>query len=488
MNNEEEKEKEIVFVNPDSEKIHNYEWSIEIIQRILGSMICDEMFLLQGLTLIKPVYFKEAIHRFICSEILEFYEKYKGRIDKEILEFQVRERYKDHPHLPFYLSEVYAVCNAYEPGLEKREFFLDKITDFAKTQSLRVAFNQCLKLYNNQQDKEKWNKIRHILQESLQVDRNIDLGMYYFDTLEERYERMRLAKENAEKFVSGFRQIDEALEGGLCRGEMGAFAAMSGAGKSLCLVQAAMKNIGPNHKKNVLYLSLEMSADKIAERFDAMMTDTPMRSLKDSEDSVIEYLRLTAPDCGTLIIKQFPAGSVDIAVVRAYLGQLSVHGFRPDLLVIDYVGEFKEDSRFKTYESRQHIVRDLRGMATEMNICILTAMQLNRNAKESIKNNNYIDDDVLADSIGQVRPLDALWTISQNPVEMKAGVGNIYVAKHRSGRSKFSVRFIRNPETLAMEELTEDAYRAKIGAAKNRLTEETSIDIQSAQEFLNNQE
>jgi len=241
---------------------------------------------------------------------------------------------------------------------------------------------------------------------------------------------------------------------------------MSGSGKSLALVKAAKTNLVRGH--SVLYISLELDEDLVAERFDSMLTNVPIKSLyfNPMPETVCKYLTDDQKDWGRLQIKQFAAGVADVTVIRAYLAQLRLHGFRPDVVVIDYVGECRDIPGIKTYESRQRLVRDMRGMATELNICVLTAMQVNRGGRDAMQTKGYLDDDVLADSIGQVRPLDALWTISQNEQEQKASIGTIFASKHRRGCGRFKIYFQRDTNTLEMNSITKRKYEidlSKVG-------------------------
>src|SRR6185503_11444642 len=229
-----------------------------------------------------------------------------------------------------------------------------------------------------------------------------------------------MAKQSADKevFVTGFKgiDIDGLAAGGVCRGEIAAFMGASGAGKSLLLVKAAAQNLARG--KRVLYISLEMSEDKLAKRFDAMLSCENIRTLLDRKNVVIPALKdhvSSEEDKRMLIIKQFAAGTADVQTIRAYMSQLSLHGWKPDMICVDYVGEFKDQEGIKTYESRQRIVRDLRGMAVEEDVALFTAMQANRRSRE--EDVAVVDEAMLADSYGQLRPMDMLWSINQSPNE-----------------------------------------------------------------------
>ena len=193
-----------------------------------------------------------------------------------IVEAEISEQIKEPGLRDLYLSELDVCCDVFIPGAEKREYFLDKIANFAKTQALRVAYSQTIDIFRSRQN-DKWSQIREILQNALLVERNVDLGLEYLSDIEERYKIMMSQKDNQDFFPTGFPSIDAALNGGLSRGTLGSIAGSSGAGKSLVLVKIAKENL--YRGRNVLIISLELSENLVAERLDSMLTGVPIRSL-----------------------------------------------------------------------------------------------------------------------------------------------------------------------------------------------------------------
>jgi replicative DNA helicase len=473
-----QKEKDLIssLVNPDDQQGKTYKWDFRYQQEILGMLMTDRVFLIQSMQLVKPSYFSDKVHETICSIVFNYFEKYNQIPPKYVIANEIREKYEDDKKVLIYVGEMEAITSNYVSGLEPRESCLDKITEFAKEQALRSAVSSTLDLLEKGY-KDKWNKIEELFKKALLTDRNFDMGLDYFQTLEDRYDRM--AKQNLDKevFVTGFRGIDvDGLSaGGICRGELAAFLGSSGAGKSLLLVKASARNI--LRGKKVLYISLEMDEDKLAKRFDAILSNDNIRTLLDRKDFVLSALKdhiKGEEDKRRLIIKQFPAGTVDVQTIKAYLSQLNLHGWQPDMICVDYVGEFKDEEGIKTYESRQRIVRDMRGMAVEYNVAIFTAMQANRRSKEDTDNMMVVDDSMLGDSFGQARPLDALWSINQNPEEKSQNVGRIFVVKHRDGKSRYILYFRQDKNTLEPQEISHDTYvniRSQLRVQKADLTE-----------------
>ena len=135
----------------------------------------------------------------------------------------------------------------------------------------------------------------------------------------------------------------------------------------------------------------------------------------------------------------------------------------------------KDYPNIPTWDSRYRIVRDLRRFAVDENVCMLVAMQPNRTAKEVIKLGEVIDDENLGDAYGQQKPLDAFWSINQMQIEKDAGIGRVWVIKHRHGKSRFMVYVEINQDTLAITEISKSVYEQRRRAAEQK-KEVTSAD------------
>lgn len=459
------------LTNPDSSSDLKYNWGEDFQREIIGLLLNDVWFATQCEDLIKHTYFTDERHQLVCRILFDYIKKYKTLPTKVFVIQEIKDKTNNkNDDIKFeYIAEVDLIYKKFVPGLDDRQSRLDKILNFAKLMSLKSAFDKSLGLIKVDPESEStWSKISSVLKEALLVERNFEEGLDYFETFEERYERMQKEEEARENFTSGFRAIDDALlGGGPHRGEIYSWIGLSGSGKSLALVGAALKNVTELGKK-VLYISLEMGEDAIAERFDAQLSGININKLQENKDAIKDKFELflaDKEDKKMLIIKQFAAGTMTISMLRAYMQQLQMIGFVPDLLVVDYIGEMKDYPSMPTYESRYRMVRDLRGLATELNICIFTAMQPNKDAREAQKKDGglyggdgVIDDTNLADSYGQIRPLDGCWSINQMQAEKDAGIARIFVIKHRHGKSRFTLHSKFDKETLRMDQISKDQY------------------------------
>jgi len=487
----EEAEELSKLVDTSADETNGYKWDEDFQRELLGLLLNDRHFLLESLAIIKPNYFVNETHRHICEILFKHFDKYatlpsKVQMTNEL--YGVLDGKADEIKV-LHIGEYNQILLDYLPGMESRDYYRDKIVNFAKTQALKQAFHKSLQAIKEDPESDAtWETVHEVLRDAMTVEHNFDLGLDYFQTMEERYERMNKEEEMGDRFTSGFHAIDSALSGeGLKRGEIGSWVGLSGTGKSLCLKVGAIANI--NRGKKGLYISLEIDQDGVAERFDAelsSMMESPdvkdedrvtIRNLLEKKqivfDSVKDYQdNVSKDDSQMLIIKQFPGGQMDMAAFRAYHSQLILRGFHPDFIIIDYIGEMKDYKGIPTHESRYRITRDLRGFAVEENVLVLTAMQPNRTAKEVIRSGDLIDDENLGDSYAQIKPLDAMWTINQLQEEKDCGLARMYVAKHRSGKSRFTFHVMFDYDTLAIRQISYEKYSTILKEYRN--TKETT--------------
>jgi replicative DNA helicase len=482
--------------NPDGESAERYKWDEELQREIIGLLMNDRSFVLKTAGLIKPSYFTNEAHKLISKIIYKHFEKYNQIPNRTQLKYELTEAIenKDPKIKVFYYGELTNIAEYYVPGLDTTEYYLDKITNFAKGMAMKHAFKASLEEYNKApEEEETWVRIEQIIREALSVDRNFDLGLDYFASFEERYERMQQKIIKGDYFITGFTEIDASLNGGgLGRGEIGSVIGLPGTGKSIFLVNAAIQNM--HRGKKVLYISLEIDQDKCAERFDAQFanpepfgdanTGIRTKNLYEKRCEVFDALRSYVSekdDQRLLVVKQFPSGQLSLSGLRAYYAQAVQLGFRPDLLIIDYIGEMQDYPGMPIHESRPKMVRDLRGFAVQENICILTAMQpATGSAREAITLGGVIDDNNTGDAKAQNRPLDAFWSINQLNDEKECGLARLFVIKHRDGKSRFECHVQFDYDTLKMRQISKSKYNAIFGKYKNEKS--VSVDEQMRKE------
>lgn len=250
---------------------------------------------------------------------------------------------------------------------------------------------------------------------------------------------------------------------------------------SVCLACLTATNL--LRGKKCVYITLELAEDKVANRMDSILTEFPIQNLVDHQDKIFEKLANLnnvkyEGEIWPLVIKKFPGGTATINTIRAYLSQLRFHGFDPDMVVVDYIGEMKDHPGMKIYESRELIVKELRGMADQEKVFVATAMQPNRDFKKDMKGESTrLDEHHLADAFGQIRPLDCCISLMQNDNEKILGIGRAFVIKMRDGKSRYQFYLGFNKENLKITEINQQEYIQALNAHKEYVSEEVRVDM-----------
>lgn len=471
---EQERINQILSEENSSQEHSRFSWDDGFQTRLVGALLTDRYFLVQSLDKIKPNYFSKEIHVQIVNFVYSYFDKYKTLPEKWFLKEEISKLYQDKPSeiQTFSISEIEKVYDFYIPGVDTREALVDKITYFAKVQSVKIAFHRCLdKMTKAPEDESTWNYIYDQMRQTMLIDRNYEPGFEYFLNIEEMFERMKRTYEGVDSFTTGFDGIDNALTGGgLQIGNIGAWIALPGTGKSLAMCKASVENV--KRGKKVLYITMEMDELGISQRFTSQWIGCDINNLMSSKQKILSYVEnfnQDKLDPNMLVIKQFPGGTMDVNGIKAYYSQLVMRGFKPDLLVVDYVGEMKDDPSLQKYESAYRILRDLRAFGIEQKHCTITCVQPNSSASK-LEQSQYIDESNIGTSFDQFKPLDCFWSINQQPLEKDAGVARLFVIKHRNGRSRFPlwVSFDYDLGTLNINEISHEAYKQQMNLVNQK--------------------
>ena len=393
----------------------------------------EEGFLVETMPMIKSDYFEFPSHQKFYTILKEFFLKYKKLpTDDQLLE-EVRGVMASNELFGDYKEELSEINKLDVKSIDNGDYYLDLVEEFAKQQSLKDAILKSV----DHLDKKRFSAIEEDIRAALTVCRNVDLGTDYFSDVRSRWNRLKDSSVNA-KFRTPFETINEALEGGLATKEMAMVVAPPGVGKSLFLANQAVRSVLDGY--NVVYLSLEMSEDRVAQRLDSIFTRIRQKQLAGRVNDVEERLTTiqdkAGQTVGKLVIKEFPAKRLTVSGIRAYLNQLKNHqDIEPDVLIIDYLELLGSDSSVAEYQAQERTAQELRGLATEHKLLVWTATQTNREGKKV----SIITDAELADSYGKIRVCDLVFSINQNEQEFDNGQARLYLMKSRNGRARFIV-------------------------------------------------
>lgn len=382
--------------------------------------------------MVKENYFEFPSHQKLYSKLVEFFLHYKKLpTDDQLLE-EIKKDLKQNELFSDYRDELTAVNDLDEKAIDNQEYYLDLVEEFAKEQAIKDAILKSV----DHLKKKNFDAIETEVRDAFAVNRNVDLGTDYFSGIKERWDRLNSAT-LVPKFRTPFETLNEALEGGLAHKEMAMVVAPPGVGKSLFLANQAARSVLDGY--NVLYVSLEMAEDRVAQRLDSIFTRIQQRELSNRVDDIekrLDIINKQWKDRGRLVVKEFPTKRLSVTGLRAFLNQIkNYEDFEPDVLIIDYLELMKTDKEMAEYQGQERLAQELRGVASEYECLVWTATQTNREGKKV----NIITDAELADSYGKIRVCDLVFSINQTEQEFDSGSARLYLMKSRNGRARFIV-------------------------------------------------
>ena len=330
---------------------------------------------------------------------------------------------------------------------DHQNWFMDEFETFCRHKALEKAIIESTDLLEKQNYGEVENKIKAAVQTGLVKD----LGLDYFENPKERLEWI---KKQAGAISTGWKGIDQKLYGGLNRGEITVFAGGSGAGKSLFL-----QNFGVNWSLaglNVVYISLELSEQLISMRLDSMVSGHAAREIMRNIEDVDLKVRMKGKGAGKFRVKQMPSG-INANDIRAFLREYEIQsGVKVDALLVDYLDLMMpvaaKISAENLFVKDKYVSEELRNLAVERKLLLVTASQLNRAAVEEIE----FDHSHIAGGISKINTSDNVIGIFTSNAMRERGRYQIQFMKTRSSSgvgSKVDLKF--NPDTLRIEDLEE---------------------------------
>ena len=409
-----------------------YQFQDSIQRGIIYLSKTDESFLLQVMPMVRDEYFEFPSHQKMFAVIIQFFLNYKKLpTDDQLLE-ETKKVMASNELFGDYRDELEAINNLDEKSIDNQEYYLDLVEEFAKEQAVKDAILKSV----DHLKKKNFGAIEDEVRSAFSVNRNVDLGTNYFSGIKERWERLN-SQQLVPKFRTPFETLNEALDGGLAHKEMAMVVAPPGVGKSLFLANQAARSVLDGH--NVLYVSLEMAEDRVAQRLDSIFTRIQQSELSNRVEDIQERLEIISKqweDRGKLMVKEFPTKRLSVTGLRAFLNQLkNYEDFTPDVLIIDYLELMKTDKEMAEYQGQERLAQELRGVASEYGCLVWTATQTNREGKKV----NIITDAELADSYGKIRVCDLVFSINQTEQEFDKGAARLYLMKSRNGRARFIV-------------------------------------------------
>ena len=350
-------------------------------QAILTNLIYNEDFLRKVLPFIKPEYFSDRTERTLFNEITSFTETYNSPPEIAALSIAVKEKTNltddEVQKCEDYLSEIEKDNN---PKTEI-QWLVDKTEKFCQEKAIYNAVLGSISILDGKDKTNDKGAIPKILSDALAISFDTTVGHDYLQDSDERYEFYHRKEERIPFDLDIFNKI---TKGGLPAKTLNIALAGTGVGKSLFMCHMAAGAMVQG--RNVLYITLEMAEEKIAERIDANLLNVTLDDLmelpKDLYDKKVE--RVKTKTTGKLIIKEYPTASASTIHFRTLLNELNLKkSFIPDIIFVDYLNiccsaRIRAGSNINSYTYVKSIAEELRGLAVEYNLPIVSATQTTR--------------------------------------------------------------------------------------------------------------
>lgn len=420
-------------------------------EKIVQGLLTDRLWAEQMSEVINVDFFDLKYLKFLADRYFKYHTKYKDFPTLQLLVSIIRDDLKAgndtvlRDQIIEYLQRI-----RHNPDMGDLEYVKDKALDFCRKQAFRGALEQAVDLIQT----DKFDSVMDLMRSALAVGTTPSIGHDLFEDMDARFVRV-----SRHPVATGLEALDQKgiLNGGLGRGEIGVITAPTGVGKSHMLVNLGAAAVKKG--KNVIHYTFELTENATGLRYDSNICMIPSNEVPERSEEVREaYSEMEG--LGRIIIKEYPTGTATVQTLRSHIEKLSLKGFIPDLLVIDYADIMRSS---RQYESMRHelkkVYEDLRNLAMEKNIPIWTASQSNRDSASS----DIVGLENMSESYGKAQVADVVVSISRKPAEKASGLGRLYIAKNRAGRdgilfpiklntamSMFSV--IENADEMTLEE------------------------------------
>ena len=345
---------------------------------VLSNLIHNEDYARKVIPFLKLEYFDIRADEIICQEVIDFIAKYNKLITQEVLSLEIQNR-EDLTETEFKeISEIIPTLNGADIN---HDWLVDATEKWCRDRAIYLALMESIKIADGQDDKKGRDAIPNILSEALGVSFDNHVGHDYLEDFEQRYESYHRKEDRIPFDLDFFNRI---TKGGIPSKTLNVALAGTGVGKSLFMCHMAAATLLQG--KNVLYITLEMAEERIAERIDANLLDVNIKDIVDLPRVMFEnkVTNIAKKTQGTLIIKEYPTAAAHTGHFKALLNELALKkSFSPDIIFIDYLNicassRYRANASSSSYSYIKAIAEDLRGLAVEFNLPIVSATQTTR--------------------------------------------------------------------------------------------------------------
>ena len=353
--------------------------TLKIEEITLSKLILNDTYTKKVLPFIKDDYFDTPTHKVLFSTLSEYVNKFETTPEPNALKIEVEKRRDISEEI---YKEVEQFLNNLDRDHYNEDWLIETTEKWCKEKAIYIALMESVKIADGQDKTRTKDAIPSIMSEALGVCFDDHVGHDYIQDSDDRYD---FYHRKEEKIPFDIEYLNKITKGGLPNKTLNIALAGTGVGKSLFMCHVASSVLLQG--RNVLYITMEMAEEKIAERIDANLLDIPIQQLNSPLLSKEKYssklLELTKKTQGKLIIKEYPTASAHVGHFKALLNEVAMKkGFSPDIIFVDYLN-ICASARYKgtivnSYTYVKAIAEELRGLAVEYDLPIVSATQTTR--------------------------------------------------------------------------------------------------------------
>ena len=410
--------------------------SIEI--TILKNLIHNDEYSRKVIPFINKEYFEEFHQKIIFEEVCTFIVKYNSLPTKETLIIESEKRTDITDDV---FGKIQDCVGLLDDTPNDLQWLLDTTEKWCKDRAIYLALVESIAIADGNNEKKNPDAIPSILSDALAVSFDNQVGHDYLEDYEERYEAYHRKEDKIPFDLDYFNKI---TKGGLPNKTLNIALAGTGVGKSLFMCHLAASTLLQG--KNVLYITLEMAEEKIAERIDANLLNIPIQDIINLPQQIFEkkVTNLSKKTQGTIIIKEYPTASAHSGHFKALLNELALKkSFKPDIIFIDYLNicassRYRANSNVNSYSYIKAIAEELRGLAVETNVPIVSATQTTRSGY----GNSDVDLTDTSESFGLPATADLMFALISTEELEEVGQIMVKQLKNRYHDPTINKRFV----------------------------------------------
>jgi replicative DNA helicase len=405
---------------------------------ILRNLVFNEEYSRKVIPFIEPDYFEQRSEKVIFEEVTQFIVKYGNAITTEALRIELDNR-TDLSETE--VGETRDITGSLTDSPVDNNWLLDTTEKWCRDRAIYLALMESISIADGQDQNKNRDAIPSILSDALAVSFDNHIGHDYLVDYEERYASYHRKED---KIPFGLEFFDKITKGGLPNKTLNIALAGTGVGKSLFMCHVASSVLLQG--KNVLYITLEMAEEKIAERIDANLLNVPIQDLTDLPKVMFEnkVTNVAKKTQGSLIIKEYPTASAHSGHFKALLNELSLKkSFKPDIIFVDYLNicsssRYKGSSNINSYTLVKSIAEELRGLAVEAEVPIVSATQTTRSGYGS----SDVDLTDTSESFGLPATADLMFALISTEELEQLGQIMVKQLKNRYNDNNLFKRFV----------------------------------------------